>query len=294
MLTASTPGAPPLARTFIPRLMNEALIDLKRLHLRLRSTHQLLPSRGWPQVDLARPAPSLQPHYRAFTATTSRSAPVPRIGTLPLAVSAAWGPPSRDPNRQTAPTSSGRRYRDDRFSCSMPAPATSSRHLYTGHHQGSTQAAPWLRARPTGAPLSRRYPQPPVSMPSFYAFDASAVVHTRSSSRRIPDPLTAGLFRSRFPPRLLTGMTAAAVWVLRLHGEPGGPTSITGTARFVLATFYILITSLSPAVSCRGFVLVDQPAEDRSTPILAVNRLGTGYSGGGGRSCSARCGRCAL
>jgi len=42
----------------------------------------------------------------------------------------------------------GRRYRGDRFSCSMPAPATSSRHLYTGHRQGHTQAAPWLRAHP--------------------------------------------------------------------------------------------------------------------------------------------------
>ena len=112
--------------------------------------------------------PSLQPHYRAFTATTSRSAPVPRIGTLPLAVSAPWGPPSRDQNRRTSPISSGRRYRGDRFSCSMPAPATSSRHLYTGRHQGSTQPAPWLRARPAGGPLSRRYPQPPVSAPSFY------------------------------------------------------------------------------------------------------------------------------
>jgi hypothetical protein len=29
----------------------------------------------------------------------------------------------------------------------------------------------------------------------------------RSSSRRVPDPLTAGLSRSRFPPRLLTDMT---------------------------------------------------------------------------------------
>jgi len=33
-------------------------------------------------------------------------------------------------------------------------------------------------------------------------FDASAVVHTCSSSRRVPDPLTAGLLRSRFPPGL--------------------------------------------------------------------------------------------
>jgi hypothetical protein len=38
-------------------------------------------------------------------------------------------------------------------------------------------------------------------------FDASAVVHTRSSSRCLPDPLIADRFRSRFPPRLLTGMT---------------------------------------------------------------------------------------
>lgn len=37
----------------------------------------------------------------------------------------------------------------------------------------------------------------------------------------------------------------AVVWVLRLHGEPGGPTSITGTARFVLATYSITITLLS-------------------------------------------------
>jgi hypothetical protein len=32
---------------------------------------------------------------------------------------------------------------------------------------------------------------------------------------------------------------------LSLHGEPGGPTSITGTARSVLAILYIVITFLS-------------------------------------------------
>ena len=37
----------------------------------------------------------------------------------------------------------------------------------------------------------------------------------------------------------------AVVWDLRLHGEPGGPTSIPGTARFVLAIFYIVTTPLS-------------------------------------------------
>ena len=42
----------------------------------------------------------------------------------------------------------------------------------------------------------------------------------------------------------------------------------------------------------RGFVLVDETSEDRSTPDPAVNRLGTGDAGRGGCSCSARCGRC--
>ena len=35
------------------------------------------------------------------------------------------------------------------------------------------------------------------------------------------------------------------VWDLRLIGDPGGPTSITGTARFMTTTFYIVITLLS-------------------------------------------------
>ena len=52
------------------------------------------------------PAPSLRPHYRALTATTGRSAPVPRIGTLALAVSAACGSPSR--GQKHRPSLSGR------------------------------------------------------------------------------------------------------------------------------------------------------------------------------------------
>ena len=42
-----------------------------------------------------------------------------------------------------------------------------------------------------------------------------------------------------------SGIGTPQVWDLRLHGEPGGPTSITGKARLVLATFYIVITFLS-------------------------------------------------
>ena len=85
----------------------------------------------------------------------------------------------------------------------MPAPATSSRHLYTGHHRGHIQPAPRLRAH-RGEPLSRDHPQIPVSMPSLFRFDASAVVHTCSSSHRTPAPLTARRQPQRSPPRLLT------------------------------------------------------------------------------------------
>ena len=42
------------------------------------------------------------------------------------------------------------------------------------------------------------------------------------------------------------------VWDLRLHGDPGGPTSITGTARIVPTIFYIIIiTSLQDTRGCR-------------------------------------------
>src|SRR5262249_55718829 len=61
--------------------------DLERLCL----VHGLLPFPvgQWPRPNNA--APSLQPHYRAFHATTGCSAPALRIGTLALAVGAACG-----------------------------------------------------------------------------------------------------------------------------------------------------------------------------------------------------------
>jgi hypothetical protein len=43
-----------------------------------------------PQPD---PTPLLQPHYRAFIAPTSRSAPVLRFGTLASRFLAAWASP---------------------------------------------------------------------------------------------------------------------------------------------------------------------------------------------------------
>src|ERR1019366_2659105 len=61
-----------------------------------------------------------------------------------------------------------------------------------------------------------------------HILDASAVVYTCSSSRRSPDPLIASLFRSRFPPRLLTGMTLRQFGISACTANPEGlPPSLT-------------------------------------------------------------------
>ena len=105
----------------------------------------------------------------------------------------------------------------------MPAPATSSRHLYTGHHQGNMQAAPWLRARHHGC----AFVPGGLCSPGFGAIvlphDASAVVHTCSSSRRTPEPAGSGSFAATLATlRLLTDAACGSLDP-RLHGEPGGP-----------------------------------------------------------------------
>jgi hypothetical protein len=97
----------------------------------LRSTWPARPLRSNPITGpstLVRAVPSLC----LAVLCPSRCSP---LGVLPLVTRGS-----------TSPISTGQRYRGDRFSTSMPAPATSSRHLYTGHHQGHEQAAPRLRA----------------------------------------------------------------------------------------------------------------------------------------------------
>src|SRR5262249_50531107 len=83
------------------------------------------------------PPPSLQPHYRAFIATTRRSVPLPRISTLPLTVSAARGSPFR---RQPQHASGAITARGSHVSCQRPdrARATS----VPGNRQGSKQVSP--------------------------------------------------------------------------------------------------------------------------------------------------------
>src|SRR2546426_6377760 len=87
----------------------------------------------------------------------------------------------------------------------MPAPATSSRHLYTGHHQGGGQGCPLIEGAQLGAPLSRGSRTTPVSVPSLFVSMRQQWYRTCSSSRRTPDPLVAGLLPQRSPRGLLAG-----------------------------------------------------------------------------------------
>jgi hypothetical protein len=213
MLTASTPGAPPLARTFFHASYTRRLGISNDLHFGLGVSVGSFPAglasdRPWSARPLRSspitgPSPLLRAGPSLCPASVLCRSRIQPLAVLPL-----------DARR--------RQYRDDRFSCSMPAPTTSSRHLYTGHRQDDKQAASWLRARPTGAPLSREAPPIPVLMPNLGDFDASAVVHTRSSSRRTPDPVTPGLFHSRFPHRLLTGMTLRRFGIPACTANPEG------------------------------------------------------------------------
>jgi hypothetical protein len=52
-------------------------------------------------------------------------------------------------------------------------------------------------------------------------------------------------FPQSLPTPALDRHDTAAVWDLRLHGDPGGPPSITGTARTVPPILYIGLTFLS-------------------------------------------------
>ena len=69
---------PVIGPDLLPRLHDEALIDLKRLHLRLGSLPRLLPWRVGLRMTLVCTAPSLQPHYRTFPANPGRDRPCGR------------------------------------------------------------------------------------------------------------------------------------------------------------------------------------------------------------------------
>ena len=103
------------------------------------------------------PAPSLRPHYRALTATTGRSAPVPRIGTLALAVFAACGSPSR--GQKHRPSLSGRQV--------LLFHASACDELTPPIHR--TPPGPHTGSSPTEGPPRRAFVPGPPTDPSFDA-----------------------------------------------------------------------------------------------------------------------------
>ena len=124
-------------------------------------------------------------------APTSRPAPVPRLGTLPLAVHAARGPPSRSQQgtlaQLTWPSLSGRQVL--LFRASARDELTPPLHRAPpGQHAGRPLAEGTQHAR-AFVPGTMRLPGFDAIVPPI---DASAVVHTRSSSRRTPNGHMAG------------------------------------------------------------------------------------------------------
>jgi hypothetical protein len=86
----STPAAPLLALTLRYASHTSFLEMANGLPVDFDSLTWLLPGTLVDhQTNPDDPPPWLQPHYRAFIATTRRSATVRRIGTQPLTVSAA-------------------------------------------------------------------------------------------------------------------------------------------------------------------------------------------------------------
>src|SRR3954451_14803124 len=120
---------------------------------------------GWPQGDLACPAPSLQPDYRAFITTTGRSAPVSRIGTLPLTAITAGGPSCCDRPEHAPARSSVSRRQVLLFHASAHGELTPPIHRTP---PGQRAASPLAAAGPQACRSSRKYPQPPVSASSHY------------------------------------------------------------------------------------------------------------------------------
>ena len=126
-----------------------------------RSICRFLPRRVDLQTTLNCPAPSLRPHYRALTATTSRSAPVPRIGTLALAEFAACGSPPRG---------------------QKPQPSLSQRQVLLFHASACDELTPPIHRTPPGPhtgnpptedPPQRAFVPGPPTDPSFDAIVVS-------------------------------------------------------------------------------------------------------------------------
>lgn len=114
-------------------------------------------------IKLDNTPPSLHPQYRDLITTTGCSARVLRIGTFALMGLPLEGFPY---------------HRNDTFSRSIKMPVVGSRYLYAGCHGSSNQVS---------LPFIPRQGQDLGFDIIYSAFDASSIVHSRSSLYYAPD-----------------------------------------------------------------------------------------------------------
>jgi hypothetical protein len=129
------PGRSLIRPDFLPRLPDSPPGNLKRLARRLQLVHatpprELLVDRT--NTATNGPAPSLRPHYKSLSATTSRSASASRDGTQPLTASAPLGDlPLTRPRQRTG------QYRDTPSPVPRGSRRPGSRRLHAGHRLAS-------------------------------------------------------------------------------------------------------------------------------------------------------------
>jgi len=172
----------------------------------------LFPANRLAQINGDDPPPSLQPHYRAFVATTRQSAPLRRIGTFGLAVGAACAFPLPSPAR---------------FSRSVPKPGR----LHAGCRSVGIRTSSEL--------IPKGVPAPGFDI-VYENFDASAAVRLRSPLSTLPAGIIVPAFPRRSPPRLLAeaarGSLGSATRLPNPKGPPSSPVQLrsavwTGFAR---------------------------------------------------------------
>src|SRR5487761_1123323 len=205
MLTASTPGAPPLARTFshawrIRRfeMSNDFTFGCDLSISSCPSGVAFVRSGLHGSFAPAR-LPGLRHYYEPSRPCASRYSAPRGFCRLESSLFAASRPGAARPRH----------------------PPVSRRQVLLFHASACDELTPPLHRAPPGphagrflaegAPARRAFV--PGTSPSpgfdadFMSFDASAVVHARSSSRRAPDPVSPGLFRDAhhsgsLPPQL--------------------------------------------------------------------------------------------
>ena len=147
---------------------------------------------------------------------------MPRTGTQPLAVPAAWGSPVRDrPQARTAPLVRSP-CRGDRFPRSMQEPRPRSRHLHAGHHLANQQAPARL------IPGLQSIPGFDVNLFLRHVISGSLalafVIHTcRAHGATFPPTLTTTTLDRSSSGRFAASACTAAAEGHRAHADPAPP-----------------------------------------------------------------------